>query len=132
MKNRLSKIKDFLLKGDDQALRDSFKSDLTQKEKELAELGEQIQKHKTALDTNKSAILTYPDFLELLAKLPVVIRKTKHMEDLDFLIRKIFSNFTISKQKTAQIKLNEPFNALLGVAEMPKSFQWRDRRGSNP
>ncbi len=129
---RLSKIKDFLLKEDDQALRESFKADLATKEKELTELAEQISKLKAALHTKKTAILNYPQFLELLVKLPVVIRQTKNMQDLDFLIRKIFSNFIISKQKTAQIKLNEPFNALLGVAKMPESIQWRGRRGSNP
>lgn len=124
--NKLSKIKDFLIKEDSAELRDSFKADLALKETELKELAEQISKLKTALDTKKTAILTYPQFLELSSKLPVVIRKTKHMEDLDFLIRKIFSNFIIINKKTAQIKLNEPFNAILSEAEMPKSLQWRD------
>jgi hypothetical protein len=73
------------------------------------------------MDLNKKAILNYSQFLELFSELPVRIRKTKVLRELDFMIRKIFLNFTIKDKIVASYQLNQPFDRFIKETTIPSS-----------
>ena len=73
------------------------------------------------MELNKKAILSYSQFLELFSELPVRIRKTKILRELDFMIRKIFLNFTIKDKIVASYQLNQPFDRFIKEAKIPAS-----------
>ena len=114
---RLNQIKEYLLNETDTTIKDNFKRDLLKKEAAIKVREGDIEKAKTVFENQKDAILDYPVFLELFRQLPNSIRKTRNMADLDMLMKKIFSNFTINNQKVAQITLNQPFDRLANVVD---------------
>ncbi len=114
---RLSQIKELFLNETDNEIKDNFKGDLAKKQAAIKQRGIELEKMKYALQNQAAAILDYPLFLELFKQLPNSIRKTRNMADLDMLMKKIFSNFTINNQKVAQITLNQPFDRLANVVD---------------
>jgi DNA invertase Pin-like site-specific DNA recombinase len=127
LENRLQGIKNLLTEEPTQSndqnelntkVKDSFKSDLVKVEQEIKVCDSKILDTKLILENSKQAILDYPVFLELFSKLPVIIRQTKKMVDLDLIIKKIFSNFTIKDGKVAKITLNQPFDRLVKSANL--------------
>ena len=86
-----------------------FKNDLKVKIKELETAEKELKKVRTEKEKSKDAILTYSKFLELFGNLPLRMRETKNIGDLDFIIRKLFSNFTVKHKKVASFTLNQPF-----------------------
>ena len=58
------------------------------------------------------SILTYTDFLELIDNMANYISERKDMKQLDYVIKKIFLNFTVQGKKVVDITLNSPFDVL--------------------
>jgi len=67
------------------------------------------------IEAEKSATLLLPEFLELLDKMAQIVAKTTFMKDLDFIIKKMFSNFFVTSKNVTFATLCEPFAALKGA-----------------
>jgi hypothetical protein len=52
------------------------------------------------------------EFLELIQKLPDIIRDTEEMVVLDKTVRAIYSNFSVDGKKVTKSRLNEPFHTI--------------------
>lgn len=121
--DRIEKTKTFLLEEKDTFIKETFEKDLKVKEDELTGILDDIEKVKQAQGQNKQAIYSYKEFLELFDNLPVILIKTKGMREKDFIIRKIFLNFTIKNKKVASYQLNPPFDGFI------KEGKFRSSRG---
>lgn len=114
LKSFIDNIKERILSDnnkDDVALIISFKNDFEKYEVELSEVDVLIVKH-LEIRKEKLKILDQEEFLELLKKLPNYIRNMKEMDKLDFVIKKMFLNFTILGGKVVKSTLNSPFDVL--------------------
>ncbi|MFM2381815.1 MAG: hypothetical protein RLZZ76_582 [Candidatus Parcubacteria bacterium] len=112
MEDRLIQTKEFLVGEKDSKVQSSFRSDVIRYEENLKKLKADIGKAEIATQAQKDAILTYEEFLELMDNMPKLLGSMTNMTDLDFVIRKIFSNFTIQGKNTAKSTLCAPFDAL--------------------
>ncbi len=99
-------------KDGDKALRLEYQRDHKQQLAELKQINKDIAKRKNEIATGDDSILAFQEFLELFNNLAKVIRNTKRMEMLDFLLKKLFSNFVIKDGKVLQITQNSPFREL--------------------
>lgn len=106
---RLEKTKDLLLGETDPTIKEVFKKDLKKIENKLHELVQSIAQAKEQKAKIQSSILAYSDFIELFKNLAHTVKKTASMQDLDFIIRQIFLNFTLEGKKVAHYTLNSPF-----------------------
>lgn len=123
IEDRIEKTKLLLLDEKDTFIKETFKRDLKVKEDGLTGILDDIEKIKQAQGQNKEAIYSYKEFLELFDNLPVTLRKTKTLKEKDFIIRKIFLNFTIKDKKVASYQLNQPFDGFI------KEGKFRSSRG---
>ncbi|KKR17755.1 MAG: Recombinase [candidate division CPR2 bacterium GW2011_GWC1_41_48] len=94
-------------------LQSMYKDDLKLYQKLLTEAEEQLSKIEEMLRNSKSAVLDYDKFVELFENLASIVKKPQSMKDLDFIIKKIFSNFTVSKSEVVDFELNSPFKELV-------------------
>ncbi len=94
---------------DEPVLFKDFKEDLKQTLEKLAENEKLIAKTTKELDGKKEATRTYEEFIELFDNLANYIRKIKKMEDLDYVIRKVFMNFYVEDKKVTKITQNPLF-----------------------
>lgn len=67
----------------------------------------------------KQAVLTFDEFHELFQNIANYIQKVDSMADLDYLMRKLFMNFTVTDKKVTNIKQNSPFAELLQKEKTP-------------
>jgi len=119
--NKIEKTKDLLRSETDSYIKGVFSADLKDLDKKLKEADDQLETIKKEMELNKKAILSYSQFLELFSELPVRIRKTKVLRELDFMIRKIFLNFTIKDKIVASYQLNQPIDRFIKEAKIPSS-----------
>ena len=119
--NKIERTKDLLRDETDSYIKGVFSTDLKDLDKRLKETDDQLEAIKKEMELNKKAILSYSQFLELFSELPVRIRKTKVLRELDFMIRKIFLNFTIKDKIVASYQLNQPFDRLIKETKIPAS-----------
>lgn len=113
---QITRIKELWIEekeGIDDIVRESFKKDVVKGEKRLLWIEERLEEIKNQLVKSKEVILNYENFLELMQNLAKNTRNIKEMEALDFVLRKMFSNFTIMDEKTAIYTLNSPFRELV-------------------
>jgi hypothetical protein len=111
VETRISNMKDYLY-GEDMQLRDRAKRDLVTEEEEMVRLEKIIEEKKTIVNMGKSGILTYEEFIELMDNMPKILHSLGKTEDMDFLIRKIFLNFTVSSKEVVSRTLCAPFDEL--------------------
>jgi hypothetical protein len=76
------------------------------------ELSAKLKKLTTKKVDAKQAILTFDDFHELFQNIANYIQKVDSMADLDYLMRKLFMNFTVTNKKVTNIQQNSPFAEL--------------------
>ncbi len=117
--NKIEKTKDLLRNEAGSYIKSVFSADLKDLDKRLKGTDDQLEAIKKEMELNKKAILSYSQFLELFSELPVRIRKTKVLRELDFMIRKIFLNFTIKNKIVASYQLNQPFDRFMKQAKIP-------------
>ena len=113
IETKIQQIKDLLLENKESDIREIFTKDLKAEEKKLIENAKAIKEIKEAKNTNKKAILTYSEFLELFDSLPVRFQKEKTMKGRDYLIRKIFSNFSVTGKNVKGYELTEPYRTFI-------------------
>ncbi|HVX90075.1 MAG TPA: recombinase family protein [Candidatus Paceibacterota bacterium] len=110
--SKRERIKEFIIDEQNHEFRDGFKGDLLKAEKEHEEVQAEIKKLKTAIEAEKSAILLMPEFLEQMDKIAQIIASPKNMQELDFCIKKMFSNFSVDQKSVVSATLSEPFARL--------------------
>ena len=113
IETKIQQIKDLLLENKESDIREIFTKDLKAEEKKLIENAKAIKEIKEAKNTNKKAILTYSEFLELFDSLPVRFQKEKTMKGRDYMIRKIFSNFSVTGKNVKGYELTEPYRTFI-------------------
>ena len=106
-------IKDFILDETDKRFVEEFKGDLLKTEADLKQVQADIEKLRAVIDAQKSAVLLLPDFLENMEKVANIIASTKTMAELDFCIKKMFSNFFVDRKNVVSATLSEPFARLV-------------------
>lgn len=113
-KNKLEgtfvKTKEFLLNNPDEQTKKHYIGDLEKIGADISAVELEVEKQKRILDHGDAAILTYDNFLELLEKLPVNMAFSKNLEEIDYMVKKIFSNFTVKGNKVVEFTLNKPFD----------------------
>ena len=67
------------------------------------------------LESVRSAILTYKEFLELFDNMASLLAKDLKMKDLNTILQKVYLNFTVNKKSVVGYTLNEPFASLESV-----------------
>ena len=127
LENKSFATKEFLINEEDTEIKNSFKKDFKKAENDLKIIRKDITKTKEATNKNNNVILTYQEFLELFKNLPYLIKKTKDIRDLDFIIKKLFSNFTIKDGKVAYYTLKAPFKELLETSKVSNGRGERTR-----
>lgn len=105
-------IKDLLLKDEDKSLSTHYKGDLDKLEKEIKDLKVRIDELRVFMSTIKTSLLTYENFLELMDNMKQTMNQMKTMNEIDYLCRKIYMNFTISGKKVINANLSSPFAEL--------------------
>lgn len=108
----LIKTKEYLITEKDSKIQESYRGDVLRHEAKIKELATEIEKAEAQANTQKAAVLTYEEFLELMEKMPKILDSMTNMQEMDFLIRKIFSNFTIEGKSVTKSTLCAPFDAL--------------------
>ncbi len=102
-----------LLRGEEDAvLKRDYKADLKNQLAKIKVLETQIAKLKASRINGSDAILSVEQFHELFGNLAGYIKKIPSMADLDFILRKIFSNFVILDKKVEKIEQTSPFREL--------------------
>ncbi len=114
LKHKETRLKDYIPQEEDAAIRRDYKADLKNTTKAIVDFDQKIEAVREAINQNKTVIVTYQEFLELFQNLAQKLKKVEKMDGLDFLLRKIFSNFTVKDGKVAEYKLKPPF---AGVVE---------------
>ena len=107
------RIKEFILDEKDSRFVEDFKGDMVKNETELKHVQADLKELRAVIDAEKSAILLMPDFLENMEKVAQIIASTKTMAELDFCIKKMFSNFFIDRKNVVSATLSEPFSRLV-------------------
>ncbi len=100
---------------EDTTLKKEYKRDLKEQLEKAAKLETQIKKLKQARERANDVILTYESFIELFQNLAQRIQNIESMAHLDFIIKKLFSNFVTDGKKVLQITQNSPFGELCGT-----------------
>jgi len=114
LKKSLRDVEGYLLEEKDEEVKRHYKGLLKDKKKKLEELEKKIEDCKQLKEQTKDAQMTFRQFVELFQNLPKTIRKTRNMEDLDFILRNLYTNFVIIDKKVAEITQNSPFGELCG------------------
>ena len=110
---KLTRFREFLADEKDPTLAEGFRGDLLKAEADHKQAEADIKKLKAVIEAEKSAILLMPDFLEHMEKIAQIIATTKNMAELDFCIKKMFSNFFVDQKNVVFATLSEPFSRLV-------------------
>ena len=106
------KIKAMLISDETEEIKNLYKDDLKQEQIDIPQIDIDIKKAKDLISKGKASILTYADFLELMDNMAKNIANSNDMKFLDFIIKKIFLNFTVKRKKVINSTLNSPFDKL--------------------
>ena len=94
---------------DDKVLVREYQADLKTHLAKAKDLAEKIQEIKAGRLNGKDAVATFEQFHELLQNIANSIQNLDSMADLDFVMRKLFMNLTVTDQKITGITQNSPF-----------------------
>lgn len=109
---RLIRTKDMLTSDEEEAIKEHYRGDLKKINEGLQSIESRIEQQKELIAKGKAGLLTYEEFLELMEKTGQIMRKIKNMNELDYLCRKMYMNFTIRQKKVIKSTLNQPFDDL--------------------
>ncbi len=112
LEDRFAIIKEILPTETDTRIQANYKDEFKGLESALAANEEEMQKKKRFIEKQGPAILTYSQFIELLENTPRIMAQMANMHELDQVIKKIFSNFTIRDKKVTKSTLAHPFSGL--------------------
>lgn len=100
--------------ANDPILVKEFEKDLIDQLSKQRELEKEVLKLQKERDGGKDAIQSYEDFIELFGNLAQHIKKITNMDDLDYIMKKVFMNFVVEGKKVVSITQNSPFRELCG------------------
>ena len=80
--------------------------------KNIQTLEKEMQSCEKVIQAEKMVPLTFKKFVELFDNMATQMGGIENMNDLDFVIRKIFSNFYVDGKKVDSARLCEPFSTL--------------------
>ncbi len=112
LENKLAKLEEGLMYEEDEGIKALYRRDKPTVEGDVRGVDAEIDRLEGKLKAGKTAILTYTEFLELMEKMGEMLTSKTPMKDLDAIIRKVFSNFTVSAKKVEKWSLAAPFDAL--------------------
>ncbi len=112
---KIVRIKNMLTSDEEDSIKQEYKGDLKKVRDDIKNTDNNIEEVQKVIKKGKASILTYTEFLELIENMPLILRKTKNMSELDYIVRKMFLNFTIQNKKVIESTLNTPFSALCSV-----------------
>lgn len=96
----------------DVILKKEFHNDLKIHLSKLKDIEHQISQAEQEKDDKITIIKGYDQFIELFQNLAVETRKLTKMSDIDFVMRKMFTNFEVNGNKITKITQNSPFREL--------------------
>lgn len=114
---RITDTKEQLRGEEDRVLVTEYKHDLKEQLEKAKKLEAQIKAAKLKRERANDVILTYESFIELFQNLAQRIQKIESMEQLNFVIKKLFTNFVVDGQKVTKITQNSPFGELCGTPD---------------
>lgn len=113
LNERIRETKSLLTHNErDAVLAREFKADLKKHVVNYKELEEQIFRIEKEQENRKEALQGYKEFIELFRNLAKYIKKIRKMDDLDYIMRRLFMNFVVEGKKVAGIRQNSPFQEL--------------------
>lgn len=112
LEEKIDRTKAILGGNEDESVKELFRADLQPTQEKIKEVEARIAKLQTFINAGKESIVSYSEFLELMEKMPKIIRGMKNMKELDYIIRKIFLNFTVDLENVVKSTLNSPFDVL--------------------
>ncbi len=98
--------------SNDPDLKEMAKADMKVAERRKAELEGLVEQKRAYIAKGKASILTYQEFIELMDNMGQTLRSLRSMKDMDFLMRKIFLNFSVDGKNVANATLSSPFEEL--------------------
>lgn len=111
--DKIAEIKEYLVESTDKAVQSIFEGDLKDELVKVKGLKDRLKEIEARMKTGETLPVTHEQFIKLLNELPDEIAKTQGMEQLDYKIRKIFSNFTVKDNKVLMYSLQSPFKEFL-------------------
>jgi len=105
-------MRELLLTEKDERIKEPYRGDILKAEKQIGQIQREIEALEKVLETNKGAILTYAEFIELMEKIPKILAFMKDIKGLDNIIKKMYLNFTIRDNNVEKSTLAKPFAEL--------------------
>ncbi len=124
-------IKTYIPTEKDESIRRIYTEDLKKKLDWGDILNQEIDDLRGVIEKNRSAVITYEEFLELFQDLAQKVRKFNKLNQIDNVVRMFFSNFVMKNKKIAQYKLKPPFDRMVQGPILTSSPSWRGRPDSN-
>jgi len=112
LEQRQVRINELILSDENEETKEYGRKELLSIKPELAEVDKQLLKTRDFIENSKLTILTYADFLELMENMPKNLRLMTNMAELDYILRKMFLNFTVKDKKVCEYTLKSPFDVL--------------------
>lgn len=109
---KVTEIKEGIVRETDENIKEMFRGDLRKAKEQYDSMVKNIEKTQESIKSDGSTVITYEKFVELMENMAININTSGKMEYLDFVIKKMFSNFTVDGKKVTKATLNEPFNTL--------------------
>ncbi|KKR03078.1 MAG: Recombinase [Candidatus Uhrbacteria bacterium GW2011_GWF2_39_13] len=110
---RVSDMKELIrdAKGD-KVLVKEYESDMKKHLAKVKDIDKELKKLEVTRTDAHGALVNFEEFHELFQNIAVHIQNIDAMNDLDFIMRKLFINFTITDGKVTEITQNSPFREL--------------------
>lgn len=109
---RIEDVKELLIsahKENNAGLMSAFEGDLRKATDELKRIEKDLAEVEQIKVENKDIVLDYEKFLEHFTNMAQLLEKEQSLENLDFILRKIFSNITLKDKEMLSYQLNSPF-----------------------
>lgn len=108
----MAKTKLNIAKEDDPAVLTIRKEEFVRLEQEIFKTQTLIAELLSRKENVSKAPLSFKEFTEVMNSLPDRLKKVQSTTELNSIVSKIFSNFTVSSKEVCKYKLNQPFDGL--------------------
>lgn len=108
----LKEFNESYLRESDVELKETAKEYIQSTKSEIINLRERIKDIEIEISQKSSASLSYQNYLKLFDSMAQTLDKTNKMSELDYILSKLFLNFTVDSKNVVSYELNEPFNML--------------------
>ena len=109
----INDIKTTLYTETDPEYKKIYTTDLKEAIEEEKKMATELENVKVCLEQTKTSVITYEEFIELARHFANLTKEIRTIEDWDFVVRKVFLNFTIKDKKMANYTINSPFRELI-------------------